>query len=300
MQGILRFIERNIGSHSNIKYISSLPMARYFLNNRNTPSDVRQISALLSTSLNILGVQNAPMPKHIPQYTLDEKKLGEILVDKDKGNSEEPRIIHDVDCAAAILTLRVGTRYSSIADTKVVFATSSYHVVKNIQKWYKEEGESGVPPFVHIRALSNIAWLRKPTLSKDLKIHELVTLCQTVLQPSRKTWEKFIQHLSNLEKNKTLTSDEAVAIVVSGMTEDMLSEFDEDIDLSTLDEIVDRVLSTYQADSQKRIQDYKSESDYKIQLTETKSTEIINEALTRAEKAAKREARLQLIPNITK
>lgn len=137
MQGILHFIEKNIGSHSNIKYISSNPMARLFLNNRNTPSDVRQLSALVPEALNSIGIQNVQMPTHIPKYTLDEKKLGEILVDKDKGNIEEPRIIHDVDCAAAILTLRAGMNYTSITNTKFVFATSSYQVVKMFRSGLK-------------------------------------------------------------------------------------------------------------------------------------------------------------------
>lgn len=133
--------------------------------------------------------------------------------------------------------------------------------------------------------MSNLAWLRKPTLSKDLKLHELVILCQTILQPSRKTWEKFIQHLSNLERNKTLTSDEAVAIVVSEMTEDMLGAFNEDIDLSTLDDIVEKVLSTYQANARYEIQKYKSDADIKISTTEFESSQRIAKAVSREQNA---------------
>jgi hypothetical protein len=294
MQRILKFYEVNIGNAKGIKIISENVMGRYFLSNRNTSSDIRQFSSLIFENLNRLGISSARMPKHVPQFTLDEKKLGEMLVNKEKGNPEEPRVIHDVNCAAAILTFRGNERSTNLPNSKYIFATSSFQVVSNVQRWYREEAEDNtISPFVHIRVLSNIAWLRKPELSTNLKIHELVTLCQTILQPSRKVWEMFLEHLNKLEKNKEITSDESVAIVVSEMTETMLGELGEDVDLSSIDEIIERVRTNYKNESERRIEEIKSESDLRITTVEFQAQQYIVDANKRAYKAARKADKLQ-------
>ncbi len=293
MQRILKFYEIRISNFGGIKLISENIMGRYFLNNKNTSSDILQFSSLLFENLNRLGISTDRIPKHKTQFTLDEKRLGEILVDKTKGNTEEPRIIHDVDCAAAILTLRENNRSSILANSKFVFATSSFQVVSNVQKWYREEGESGISPFVHIRVLSNMAWLRKPELSTNLKIHELVTLCQTILRPTRKVWELFLTHLDKLEKNKEITSDESVAIVVSNLTETMLSDLDEDTDVSSIDEVIERIRTTYKIETDKQIDALKSESNIKITTVELNAKQNVDNAIKIADKAAKKSEKIQ-------
>ncbi|HVS82992.1 MAG TPA: hypothetical protein VHE60_14790 [Pyrinomonadaceae bacterium] len=273
IKGILRVHEDKLGTTQGMKSLYATPMSRFLITNHYAPSDIRQMSALLPNELASLGFQITPMPRHVKQYTLDEKKLGEALADQRTRDMEEPRVIHDVDCVAAILTLRKGERSVSLADAKAVFATSSRKVIENVQRWYDDEGEAGVAPVIHIRALSNLAWLRRPAAAVDLKAHELVALCHAALRPSRKTWEHFLQHLNNLERNHSLTSDEAVAVVVSEMTDELLGDIDDDdiLDASTLDEVVERVRSTYEAEASKRVAEYEAEATKRIAEHETEA-----------------------------
>ena len=266
VRGILRVHEEKVGTTQGMRSLYPTAMARFLITHRYAPSDIRQMSALLPKELNALGIQIVQLPRHIKEYTLGEKKLSEALANELTHDVEEPRVIHDVDCVAGILTLRKGVRSVSIADAKVVFATSSRKVIENVQQWYDEEGETGISPVIHIRALSNLAWLRRPASAVDLKVHELVALCHAALRPSRKVWDRFLQHLNSLERNHTLTSDEAVAVVVCEMTDELLAEIedDDDMDASTLDEVVDRVRNTYEAAAAQRMAVYEKEATKRI------------------------------------
>lgn len=188
-----------------------------------------------------------------------------------------------MDCIAAVLTIRAGKRATSLADVKAIFATTTYKVISNAQNWYEEQGETGLSPVIHIRALANLAWLRKPALSVNLKLHELVTLCQAALRPSKQIWNRFILHLNILENKQLLTSDESVAVVVSELTEDLLGDIDDDADVSTLDEIIDRVRVTYEA-----------EANTRISQSELKSQELIAAAERREHNAVEESRRLKL------
>lgn len=283
-RGILRMYEGKLGSTQGARQLYPTPMTRHFLTKKYTPSDVRQMMALIPQELSSLGIQVAQMPKHLKQFTLDEKKLGEALADEHTRNVDEPRVIHDVDCVAGILTLRHGKESVSLSEVQAVFVTSTKRVLANVQRWYEEEGESGIGPVVHIRALSNLVWLRRPALAVNLKAHELVALCNAALQPSRKTWERFLEHLSALEKSRAITSDEAVAIVVSEMTDDLLSEVDDDaiddndvVDASTLDEIIDRVRSTYDEHARKKVAEAEANAQRRVDEAAKQLAEVKNQ-----------------------
>jgi chorismate mutase len=306
-RGVLKLYENKLASTQGTKELWPIPMTRFFLIAHYGPSDMRQMSALLPQELSKLGIQISPMPKHVPKYTLDERKLAEGLADAHTHDLESPRVIHDVNCASAILTLRRGERSVSLSQVKAVFATSTARVLANVQRWFKDEGESGIGPVVHIRALSNLVWLRRPALAVNLKAHELIALCNAALQPSRRTWDRFIDHLNALERSKAIDSDEAVAIVVSEMTDDLLAQIDDStddedvIDVTTLGEVIDRVRSSYEADAQRRMKKYEevanlrvSEAQTRSSLVEAEGRQLVTEAHKREHTAAEGYRRLKL------
>jgi hypothetical protein len=162
-------------------------------------------------------------------------------------------------------------RSMTIEDAQAVFATASPLVIRNTRLWWEEdEHETGVEPVVHIRALTGLAWLKKPSLCSDFKVNELVELCEAALRPSQRTWERFLRHLDTLEKSKKLSSDEVTAILVSAMSDHLLkaTEFENDdpsdIDAVTLDEIVGRVTASYAADAKERVQAVTGEYEAKL------------------------------------
>ena|SRR5262245_24517236 len=84
----------------------------------------------------------------------------------------------------------------------------------DVRPWYREEdATAGIDPAIHIRALSNQAWLKKPTLVPNFKVHELVALCGVALRLPTKTWGRLLRHLQSLQVAQRITSDEGTAIV---------------------------------------------------------------------------------------
>ena len=253
MRRILAVYEEHLGTHAGRLSLHPTDLTRHFLSERLTPSDIRVISSLLESSVKALGVTIRERPQHEPKWTMDERLLGKMLK-APQGNEGEPRVVHDVDCIAGILTYRRGATHPSIDRCVAVFATGSGITIRNTRLWYDAEGGKGFPPIVHQRALSNYAWLKKPASASRLKVHELVALCAAALRPSRTAWEAFVRHLQKLEESGELVSDEVTAIIASDLTEDVLVELDpnEDSDAASLTEVVERVKASYREASDER------------------------------------------------
>lgn len=260
IQRILRMYEDKLATAEGRASLRPVPMARHFLTSRYTSADVRQFAALLEQDVVAAGFQIQTAPRHEREYTSGESGLAKRLANPKTMDELEPRVVHDVDCVAAALTLRRGYRGLTIEDARAVFVTSSPLVIQNTRLWWEEdECETGIPPLVHIRALTNLAWLKKPSLCADYKLRELVALCAAAMRPSQATWRRFLRHLEVLKNTNRLDSDEAVAVVVSAMSDRLLREAEieendpNDIDAATLDDVVERVKASYGAQSEERV-----------------------------------------------
>jgi len=128
-----------------------------------------------------------------------------------------------------------------------VFATTTGLLVKNTADWYRGQGESGTLPIIHQLGLSNIAWLKKPSAAAGLKRHELVALCSAALQPTRRIWEALIRELQRLQETRELSTEDAIAVVTSSITDQRLSEvYEEDhLDAETVGDVLARVRASY-------------------------------------------------------
>jgi hypothetical protein len=258
IRGILHVHERAFGSSTERRRLSPTDLTRFFLTNRYEPSDIKQVDALLERNIRSLGLRIEPFPDRRDEFVLHENALTQALMRPDS-SPLEPRVVHDVDCVSAILTLRAGFRAESLDRAKAVFATTSGAVVKTIIDWFRQEEERGVPPIIHQLALSSIAWLKKPASAATLKLHELVALCVAALKPSPQLWADFLRHLEKLEKDGTLSSEETVAIVATELTDVLLLEVEVargDIDAKTLTEVVDRVKAEYQAEARSELLEF--------------------------------------------
>ncbi len=250
MRRILAVYEDRIGTHEGRLSLYQTDLTRYFLTKHFTPSDIRAITALIDKDIRALGFVVRDLPPHVAELTLDERRLG-VLLAAGPGGENVPRVVHDIDCVAGVLTLRRGKTSDSLDHAGVVFVTRSSLTVRHTREWYRDEGQLGFSPILHYLLLSNLAWLKRPTSASRLKLHELVALCTAALRPSREAWQAFLKHLRRLEASGQLSTDEAAAIVASSLTDSILVEEDvgEDTDAATLTEVVDRVKAAYRAEA---------------------------------------------------
>jgi hypothetical protein len=286
---ILSMYESKLGTEQGRRSLRPVPMARHFLAQRFSPGDVREMSALLDTEIRNSGFSVRKTPERERQFTASEQKLAQRLSDPARDGDElQARVRHDVDCVAGVLTLRRGHRSTVLDNVQAVFATSSPMVIQNIRLWWQlDEEETCIEPAISVRALANLAWLKRPSLCADFKVRELVSLCTAALRPAPETWTRFLQHLSNMERDKKLSSDEVTAVIVSAMSDRLLRDAEveqddpSDIDAVTLDEVVERVKASYTAEADKKLQE--TEAEYQQKIHEIALRE--KEASVRAENA---------------
>jgi hypothetical protein len=294
---ILAMYENKLATTEGQRSLRPSEMARHFLSQRYTPGDVAQMNALLEREVFAAGFQVAPTPERIALHTLDERALAVRLADPDAHDEDSPRVNHDVDCVAAILTLRHGHRSTKVEDAKALFVSSTNLVVRNVGRWFADQGESCVPPIVHIRALSNLAWLKRPAVVTDFKLREIVALCSAALRPSRDTWNRFLRHLDALRRTNSITSDEAAAIVVSGLVDRLLSEAelmdgDSGPDAEALDDVVERVKASYAEEAKRHIATVEAARDAALAAAQEREGTLAREAVSSAERL--REVELSL------
>lgn len=265
MKRILQVYERHLATAEGRLSLRASDLTHHFLAARSTPSDLRQMSSMLDTTIAGSGIVLRDMPTRDARFVLGEADLQRDLAQPHQ-IGDEPRILHDVNCVAAILQFRHGQNPTSLERCSAIFATSSGSVVRSVNSWFRAQGGTGVSPIIHHLALSNIAWLKKPAAAGSLQIHELAALCDAALRPSREVWDAFRAHLGRLRAAGEITTDEAVAIVASELTTAMLADVSDDIDTDadTFAEVVQRVRTRYRDEAEAALASHRAEADAEV------------------------------------
>lgn len=150
MRRILQVYERHLATADGRLTLRSSDLTYHFLAIRATPSDVRQLGSLAETTILGAGVALRDLPRRDPQYVLDEAALQRELAQPHQ-TGDEPRILHDVDCIAAVLQYRRGQNPTTLERCVAIFATSSGSVVRSVNGWFRHQGDSAL-------AQSFISW----------------------------------------------------------------------------------------------------------------------------------------------
>jgi predicted transcriptional regulator len=248
---ILNVYQEKLGTVEGRLSLFATALTSHFLQEHTSPSDIKIISSTLEKRLEKAGVPIKEVPQHIPEFTLDEKTLGTALLNDKSRDIDQPRIRHDVDNVAAILTIRRDRNASTIERSVAIFSTSSGRVIKSVREWYEAEGGTGVPPIIHHQAITTLAWLKKPAAAPNVLLHELAATCVAVMRPTRATWEKMTAVLRRLRDQGIINDDETSAIVASELMEPVLASLDDETepDSDSITEAIDRVRSQYRKEA---------------------------------------------------
>ena len=280
MRGILAIYEERVATTKGRLSLRSTPLSHHVLSSRLSSADLRIISATLEERVQGAGVKIRDLPPRQSRYTLGERELAKKLLDQDEEDTNRPRIRHDVDCIAGVLTLRAGRTSTSIERAGAIFCTSSGRVVKNVQNWFADEtrGQGGIPPIIHQEALTSIAWFKTPGTS-SLKIHELAAVCAAAMRPTSQTWTKFVDSLRRLRSDGSITDDEIAAIVVSELTEPLLARLDDDgdADADSITEAIERIRETYRNEATRAADGVRQQAKGEVAMAE----QVANEARAR-------------------
>jgi len=247
MRRILAVYEQHLATTEGRLTLYPTPLTQHVLTAKLSPADIRVISATLENRLAKAGITVRDIPPHNPRFTLDEAALAQCLVDTKNPSTDTPRIRHDVDCVAGVLTLRGGRTSTTLERSVAIFCSSTGQVIRNVQQWYSAQQEQGIPPILHQAALTSIAWLKKPAAAPNVKLSELAALCVAAMRPTRDTWKKLVETLRRLRTDGAISDDETAAIVASELTEPLLARLDDEFepDSDSIQEAVERVRESY-------------------------------------------------------
>jgi|GEM_PF-6864714 len=287
MRRILAVYEERLPTAAGRLSLYPTELSRYVLKSRLSAGDIRLISATLEERLKRVHIEVRSLPARKDSYTLDEAALTASLVDQREPDPDSPRVRHDVDCIAGILTLRAGRTASSIERCGAVFVTTSGRVVRNAQQWYISQHEGGIPPIIHHLALTSIAWLKKPTAAPAVKVHELAAVCAAALRPTRDTWTKVLSTLRNLTDEGLITSDEGVAVVVSELIEPTLARLDDEVepDADSIQDAIERVRDAYRKEASAEASVAVNSAKAEVESTRAAAAESVARAESQARMA---------------
>lgn len=182
-----------------------------------TRSDVERIASDPEIEIQRqLGLRVLDAPKRKAEYTSDEVALSKMLKRPD-GDLSDLAIWHDVDCVAAILTLREGRNATTLSRAGCFFATESYLTIRNVSIWWdKNEHRSDFPPIFSLVDLANLAWLYSDTFSKgDYGKESLIAACAASMSPSEEVWKLFSDKLMRLVDEKEIGAEAAAQYLYS-------------------------------------------------------------------------------------
>jgi hypothetical protein len=275
IRGILAVYRDHLLTPAGRETLRPTEMTRCLLTTGWGSADIAEQMALLGSNLGKLGIQVVQLPRRQREFQQDERRLQELLARPGFG-LDEPRVLHDVDVVIGVTILRAGTVAWSWEQTRAVFASLTREVVATIEQWHKEGSERGLPPVLHVARLTNIAWLKNPRVGSALKRSELMALCSAALRPSEDVWRRFLAHLRRLEASGNISSDEAAAVLVSELTDSLLSEAEvfDDVDAETIGEVIERVRDSYRAEAAQDVAQIRREVDEARRETQSLRDEI--------------------------
>lgn len=198
------------------------PLTSYFLSQNARGTDARTASELLERTLGAEGLTVHNTPPREARYVSDEVGLATALSDV-RGAGHEAREKHDLDCIAAILTLRRGSRPQRIEDARAIFAASGM-VVRVTQRWWSMGNEHAIAPIIDHAALLNYCWLKRPSVAPSLHRFELAALCASTLSPSDEAWAAFKAELHKFVSDGRISSSDEAVILIDSFSQKVLIE----------------------------------------------------------------------------
>ena len=217
-------------------------------------ADVVRISSdpsyVVETELHF-QVDETPSRKFL--YVYDEETLIKYL-QRPEGCDAELAIMHDVNCIAAILTLREKLTAKSFKTARYFFVTTSMMTVRQSTKWWnKTESPTILPPIYSLTKMANLAWLYSdPTSAKRYGEKALLSACAAAAIPSDHVWKSFAEKLLKYNKEGKISREDAVHYLYSMDTRKVLAvkedaRDDDHIGTFDFDDIIDEAEVVYRS-----------------------------------------------------
>lgn len=132
----------------------------------------------------------------------------------------EENLKSDVTSAIGIHRIRNGAISQEIERCKAIFVTTNTDFTKAFNSFYRDNvGKDRVMPVITTFDLSAIAWVKGGAISSDIPERQLLTNAYTAMQPAPEIIEKCRQVLEQLEREGSLSKEDAILLRTDRVTQ---------------------------------------------------------------------------------
>lgn len=170
--------------------------------------------------------------KEMPDYqdynrNIDWIKFEEYISER-ISYKKDTRRKNDIESIAAVYRLRDRNNYKRIENCKAIFVATNSNLIYHINKYFKEiEKREDYPASIDDTLLTSIVWFKSTASSADLPSLRLIADALATQRPTRQFWEKFIDVVSKLEKDKQITDIEASELRLDALSKKHIYEVTE-------------------------------------------------------------------------
>jgi len=280
------------------------PSIEYFIEHGFSETDIMMFIKNLEKDLVNLGLSVVNKPSYDEHKNIIDEEAYCDHLKENLSYSNERALERDKDSIAAILRLRKGQTYVSIEESRALFVTSNTGLAFSARDYIEFNYKPGTASLaITDYELTNLVWLKDPTLSPNLPRKQLIATSYATVQPTDSLWTKYLQTIKSLEDKGKISSDQYFILRHSIQAKSELMEktrgnervFTE----GTVDEILDSVVGKIRAEDldklnsetlakQEALQKYESEREERIRVEE----QIKQKEKTRRENIEKRAKKL--------
>lgn len=208
---------------------------KYFIDSGYAPEDIdiliHSIIQKLSDELNINIDQeeysDSKISTELYEYFTDESGLADALRDNlnYRKDTLEQALNNDVKTVSMILRMRKGYKTLNIEDSKALFVTTNKTFAKTVRDFMKSTEVNYIPPVLYDSMLTNLVWLKDPSLAPDLPQKRLIANCYAAITPTERFWKKYLEESEKLfNKEQVITKEDLITLRYASLAEKIIMD----------------------------------------------------------------------------
>ncbi len=185
------------------------PSIEYFIEKGYSETDIMMFVHNLETNLSAIGIAISDRPPYSEhENIIDEATFLKYLGSQIK-YSTKIALERDKESITAIVRLRRGDSFIPIEECRAIFVTSNRSLAYCARRYDEFNYQSGTAPLsVTDYELTNLVWLKDPSIAPNLPRKRLIADCMAAIQPNEQLWTKYLDCIAQLEQQNKLSDDQ--------------------------------------------------------------------------------------------
>ncbi|MCK4811469.1 MAG: hypothetical protein KAS74_04280 [Methanosarcinales archaeon] len=259
-----------------------------------TAEDIREFIQKIEDEIWKLGIEIEPTGLDYRKYEAEREYVSAISTYKPMQNGNGRK--HDLAAIEQIKKIR-GAIKREIERSKAIFLTSDLKLAKFNHQEMGHKDNATVCEVISDRLLTNILWLKNPTLVKDIPLKSIISNHSRNLFIERGIWIQFWENIRKLQKCGDISDRDISMLFYGHHIEDVLYELNEsDADIITPEFILekkDEVIIEIEVQKQKELEQQRTLFEEQLSQKELEKEEKFGRKLGEIKRGIKSSAEKQ-------